>query len=473
MTQRSISELVEGYARTDARKPALTVDDETVSFAELHARSLRAASALLRAGVEYGATVPIQLPNSIDHVAISLGAWRIGAAPLPLAPGTPPAERAAILEVAGTNLVIDESFSYTDSRPCAAQARVSSVVRVLATGGSSGIPKLIADQRAAVVDVESDRFGWLLGPTLLLPGPLFHSGPSNHLFEGLARGRQVVLTRRFDALQTLRDIEHFRPHFVLLVPTMMHRIMRIVTAAPAVFDVSSVKRMWHTGAYCSPELKEQWINWLGADAIWEVFGGTEGVSSTRISGTEWLEHRGSVGRPWAGEIAILDGQGRRLPVGRLGEIFMRRPDGTSDSSKYVGNPAGRRIIDGWESFGDMGYLDELGYLYLADRRIDMIVTGGENVYPAEVEAAIESHPSVVDCAVFGAPDQDLGERVCAVICIDSSTDEASIREHVAARLVRYKVPRQVIFTNEIVRNEAGKVRRSALRALVTAKKDRE
>jgi bile acid-coenzyme A ligase len=182
-----------------------------------------------------------------------------------------------------------------------------------------------------------------------------------------------------------------------------------------------------------------------------------------ISGPEWLAHPGSVGRPTHGRrIRILDAEGRECPTGTLGEVFMMPPGGPGSTYRYVGAEA-TATGDGWESLGDLGWLDEEGYLYLADRKTDMILSGGANVYPAEVEAALEAHPAVRSSAVIGLPDGDLGQRIHALVDALRPVGEQELREHLARLLVRYKIPRSFEFVSEPLRDDAGKVRRSALR----------
>jgi bile acid-coenzyme A ligase len=213
---------------------------------------------------------------------------------------------------------------------------------------------------------------------------------------------------------------------------------------------------------CPPWLKETWINWLGGEKIFELYAGTEAQSVTVVRGDDWLVHRGTVGRPITGEMRIQDPETFEvLPPGIVGEVFMRPPEGRK-TYEYVGAEP-RTSPDGWESLGDMGYMDEDGYLYLADRRSDMILSGGANIYPAEIEAAIDEHPSVVSCAAIGLPDDDLGSRIHAVIQVSEPITANEMSDFLAERLVRYKVPRTFEFVDHVVRDDAGKVRRIALR----------
>ena len=251
--------------------------------------------------------------------------------------------------------------------------------------------------------------------------------------------------------------------WVSFVPTMLLRIWRLPEAERTRYDVSSLVRVVSSGAPCPAWLMRELIGWLGADRVFEAYGGTERIGGTLISGREWLAHPGSVGRPTGGrQIRILDEQGRELPPGEIGEVFMMPPGGRGSTYRYIGADA-RATSDGWETLGDLGYVDADGFLYLVDRRTDLIVTGGANVYPAEVEAALEAHPRVRSCAVIGLPDPDLGQRVHAIVEAEPPLGDAELREHLAQHLARGKHPRSFEYVDTPLRDEAGKVRRSALR----------
>jgi bile acid-coenzyme A ligase len=221
--------------------------------------------------------------------------------------------------------------------------------------------------------------------------------------------------------------------------------------------------VWHLAEPCPPWLKQVWIDWLGPERILELYGGTEAQAATVITGTEWLEHRGSVGRATGGDIIICDPDGNELPPDTEGEVWLRSSRATP-TYRYVGAEA-RTRDGGWESLGDNGWLDADGFLYLGDRVADMILTGGANVYPAEVEAALLEHPVVRTCAVIGLPDDDKGNRINAIVDTDGgAVGEAELRAFVAERLVAYKLPRTYEFVASPLRDEAGKVRRGELRA---------
>jgi bile acid-coenzyme A ligase len=249
---------------------------------------------------------------------------------------------------------------------------------------------------------------------------------------------------------------------------MMLRIWRLPEAERSARDLSSLEFVMTGGAPCPPWLMRAWIDWLGPDVMHEAFGPSERIGGTFITGREWLAHPGSVGKPiGAGRIRILDPEtGRDLPPGRMGEIYMMPEGGRGSTYRYVGAEA-RATSDGWESVGDMGALDAEGYLYLGDRRTDMILCGGRNVYPAEVEAAVEAHAAVRSCAVIGLPDEDLGQRIHAIVESDhdgaDADFEAALRAHLAQLLVPYKIPRSFELVSQPLRDDAGKLRRSALR----------
>jgi bile acid-coenzyme A ligase len=268
---------------------------------------------------------------------------------------------------------------------------------------------------------------------------------------------------RFDALTALLLIERHRVDWMYAVPTMMHRIWRLPEAERTRFDLSSLRVVFHMAAPCPVWLKEAWIGWLGGERILELYGGTEAQSITFISGDEWLQHRGSVGRPLFGEMKILGADGHELPPGQVGEIWMRRGEDAPPSYRYVGATA-RSRPGNWESLGDMGSKDEEGYIYLSDRETDMILVGGSNVYPAEVEAALDEHPRVASSCVIGLPDEEYGNAVHAIVQASAPLTAAEMEAFLAARLVTYKRPRTYEFVATPLRGDDGKVRRTALRA---------
>jgi bile acid-coenzyme A ligase len=298
------------------------------------------------------------------------------------------------------------------------------------------------------------------GATFLCTGPLYHNGPFLFSMTALLQGGHIVVMDRFDAAASLELVERYRITYMYLVPTMMSRILRLPDEERLGRDVSSLRTAYHLAAPCPPHVKQAWIDWVGPEVVVELYAGTEGQAVTVIDGNEWLAHPGSVGRVVMGEMRVFGPAGDQLPPGAVGEIWMRPPDDRS-TYRYVGAVA--RARDGWESLGDMGWFDEDGYLYLADRATDMILVGGANVYPAEVEAALEEHPAVLGACVIGLPDEDYGNVVHAIIEVGGDVSDEELRSHLAARLVSYKLPRTFERAPEPLRDDAGKMRRSALR----------
>lgn len=454
-----------------------------VSRRELDLRSNRLARAYEALGVKQGDFVTVALPNGIEFYLACAAAWKLGATPQPVSAKLPAVERRAIVELAKPALVVGASAegvagiaelpaSYEPSAALSDEPlpdRVAPSWKAPTSGGSTGRPKIIVATHPGVWDPDSD--GARL--TQLVPGPLYHNAPFVFSMRSLFTGGVIVLMTRFDAEHALQLIERYKVQDVVLVPTMMHRIMRLPRETRLRYDVSSLFRILHMAAPCPPWLKEAFIEWLGPERVWELYAGTESQAFTMISGTEWLAHRGSVGQAKAGsQIRILDAEGQDVPVGTVGEVFMRPLRGPGSTYRYIGAKA--KAFGEWESLGDMGYLDAEGYLYLADRQTDMVISGGANVYPAEVEAALDAHPLIRSSAVIGLPDDDLGQKVHAILDVADhditlETLLETLRPHLEEQLARYKIPRTFELTREPIRDDAGKVRRSALRAARVAR----
>jgi bile acid-coenzyme A ligase len=408
----------------------------------------------------------------------------LGAVPQPVSYRLPPAELEALIEVADPAAVVglsptligaaaggrawltaDDLHSDHPADDSPLPPEISPTWKAMTSGGSTGRPKLIVTTTPGVVELVAAG-GPLLRigerETFLCTGPLYHNGPFLFSMTALLRGGHIVVMERFDASRSLELVERYGVTYLYLVPTMMSRILRLPEEERLGRDMSSVRTVYHLAAPCPPQVKHAWIDWLGADVIAELYAGTEGQSATVITGSEWLAHPGSVGRVLMGEMRVTGPDGEDLPPGAVGEIWMR-PDKDRTTYRYVGAHA--RARDGWESLGDMGWFDEDGYLYLADRQTDMILVGGANVYPAEVEAALDEHPAVLSSCVIGLPDEDYGSVVHAIVEIAPGvtvTDD-ELRTHVSDRLVTYKQPRTFERASEPLRDDAGKVRRSALR----------
>jgi bile acid-coenzyme A ligase len=477
MTTMSYGAALRLHATRAPDRIALVCGDRTLSFAELDRASTRLARAYAERGVVEGSFVTIALPNGVEFVLACFAIWKLGAVPQPVSWKLPEKERNAILAEAKPALVVGVDPGAAAGAPSvptgfAPEAhhrgdplpdRTSPSRQALASGGSTGRPKLIVDALPAECDPTQPFYGNEPGSIVLVPGPLYHAAGFLNTSITLVIGGTVVLLPRFDPEQVLEAIERYRVQWVSFVPTMLLRIWRLPEAVRQRYDVSSLVRVVSSGAPCPAWLMRELIGWFGADRVFEAYGGTERIGGTLISGREWLAHPGSVGQPTGGrKIRILDERGRELPPGEIGEVFMMPPGGRGSTYRYIGADA-RATSDGWETLGDLGYLDADGFLYLVDRRTDMIVTGGANVYPAEVEAALEAHPRVRSCAVIGLPDSDLGQRVHAIVEAEPPLGDAELREHLALYLARGKHPKSFEYVDAPLRDEAGKVRRSALR----------
>jgi bile acid-coenzyme A ligase len=464
------------FADEDPDSPAVTDDDRTVTRRELDELAERTAQAFAASGVSTGDIVTIALRNSVEFLAATIACWKLGATPQPVSWRLPRRELDAIVELADPKVVLGCTPGTYAGRVCLAsdwkppkptgQPRLTDAIsdpwKAMTSGGSTGRPKLILATSPGLIDTdEPARLGMTKDGCTLVPGPLYHNGPFVWATWSLLAGRHVVLLGRFDATTTLQQVERHRVDMVYMVPTMMLRIWRLPEAERVSYDVSSLEVVWHMGAPCPAWLKHCWIDWLGAERIWELYAGTEGQAATVIRGDEWLAHEGSVGRMSAGEVCIIGPEGERLAPNEVGEIYLRSASPTP-VYRYVGAIA-RTLGEGWESLGDMGWVDEQGYVFITDRRDDMVLVGGANVYPAEIEAALEEHPQVRSCAVVGIPDEDAGNRLHAIVEVEEDTTPDELLLHLSDRLVSYKLPRTFEFVAEPVRDDAGKVRRSALR----------
>jgi len=454
------------HAAADPDRAAVTDDTRTVTRAELDRLANATARALADLGVGAGDRVTIALPNSVEFVATAMACWCLGATPQPVSARLPERELDAITELAESRVVVREPVAVAGFDDGPLPDAVSASWKAMTSGGSTGRPKLIEAAQSAEIDPEArPSLLMRLDGTHLMPGPLYHNGPFVWTTTALLAGNHVVLGGRFDAERTLALVDRYRPDSMYVVPTMMSRISKLPREVRDRYDVSSLRVVWHLAAPCPPWLKEEWIEWLGAEVIWELYAGTEAQAATVINGREWLEHRGSVGRVDPDLFRVVRDDGTDAAPGEVGEVYMRASaDGTVRTYRYVGAEA-RTLPGGWESLGDMGAIDADGYLTLSDRQTDMILTGGSNVYPAEVEAAIDEHPAVRSSAVIGLPDDDLGNRIHAIVhtADGAPLPDADLRSHLAERLVSYKIPRTFEFTGEPLRDDAGKVRRSALR----------
>jgi long-chain acyl-CoA synthetase len=297
----------------------------------------------------------------------------------------------------------------------------------------------------------------------LVAGPLYHTGPASYAQLHLLVGATVVLMKRFDAGEALRLIERYRVTSSFMVPTHLSRILQLDESERARRDLASVRLILHSAAPCPPHVKRGIMRVFPPGVVTEFYGASES-GFTRITAEEWLEKPGSVGRPWPGhEIRVFDEEGRTCGPGEIGLIYVRGPN---MEFRYRGAEEKSRgaFRDGFFTAGDLGWLDEDGYLYIADRRTDLILSGGANVYPAEVESVLLAHPKVADAAVVGVPDDDMGKSVLAIVELRPG-ESATVEELITfarGELAHYKCPRRVEFVAELPREPQGKVKKHVL-----------
>ncbi len=479
-------------------EPAVTCDGCTLTRGELDRSTNRLARAYAARGVSVGDYVTMVLPNSIEWIQAAVACWKLGAVPQPLSARLPDAELAGLLELRPPTLLVGRegdrllgaagrSGSPTEwprhpeitSVPAgftpdpelsdeALPEAVSPVWKAMGSGGSTGRPKLIESGGDSRIPAAIGYpLGAQEGDTTLVPVPLSHNTGFTTATIALLMRHHLVLMSRFEPEKFLRLISDHGVTFLTTVPTIMQRALPVYHADPDAYDLSSLRRFWHLGAPCPPAIKQAWIDLLGPEKVWELYGGTELQALTFISGDQWLAHRGSVGIVVAGEMKVLDDDGNRCPPGEVGEIYMRPSPGSAPTYRYVGASAKSR--DGWDSLGDLGYFDADGFLYISDRRVDMFTVGGRNVYPAEIESALAEHPDVLSCLVVGVPHEDLGQVPYALVQSGSALDGQTVQAFLRDRIAGYKVPGTVEFVDTPLRDDAGKARRSAVRAEIMAR----
>jgi long-chain acyl-CoA synthetase len=491
-----------------------------VTLAGVEARAARGASALRAAGIGEDDSVALLLRNDFPFFEATVAAGRLGAYATPINWHFTAAEAGYIMRDSGAKALVAHTDLYGPVAaavpPGVAVFLVSTPEELRAaygledpqldyngheafwenavttqpplpdpprpprlstiyTSGTTGNPKGV--QRAAptpeqLVALDAlRRTWWGLSPdepaVVLMNGPMYHSAPNNYALTAFRAGADIVLESRFDAEELLALIETHRITHMHIVPTMFVRLLRLPPATRARYDLSSLRHVVHGAAPCAPSVKAEMLAWWGP-VIYEYYGSTEFGVATHLAPEEALRKPGSVGRPLPGvRIAIVDDARRPVPAGEVGEIFVGSeslPDFT-----YRGRPESRREIDldGLVTCGDVGRFDDEGYLFLADRKRDMVISGGVNIYPAEIEAALIGHVAVKDCAVFGIPDEEFGEALHAcVLPVDPAAgiDVAELRAYLAGRLARYKIPKHFELVAELPREDSGKLFKRKLRA---------
>jgi long-chain acyl-CoA synthetase len=494
-------------------KPAVIMHPSgiVVTFGELEARANQLAHYFRAAGLVEGDAVAILMENG-EHVhAVMWGARRAGLYYVPINTHLTAAEVAYIVDNSSAKAIVGSAGLRDILAGLAAELPdgLPPVRLLVDAAGASGdldgwqhYPQCVADQPTTPIDdeIEGDLLQYSSGTTgrpkgikrelphlppsevpglmaalvgfwmhpdavYLSPAPLYHTAPSVWSMQTQAGGITTVVLEKFDPQGALDAIQKHRVTHGQFVPVMFTRMLKLPAAVRDSYDVSSLERVMHAAAPCPVEIKKQMIDWWGP-IVDEYYASSEAIGSTLILAEDWLTHPGSVGKSMMTPLHILDEDGNELPPGQAGEIYF---EGGADF-EYLNDPAktaSSRDAHGWKTVGDIGYLDEDGYLYLTDRRHHMIISGGVNIYPQEAENMLVTHPKVMDAAVFGVPDDDMGQRVKGVV---QTVDQADATDEFAEellgwlreRLAHYKCPRSISFEAQLPRTDTGKLYKQGL-----------
>ncbi|MFG2492067.1 AMP-binding protein [Streptomyces caniferus] len=510
-----------------AGAPAIRCAGHERDYPSFLDRAARIATGLRAAGVAPGDRIAVVMRNEPAHLEITAGAALLGASAVPVnwhfrhddlrhvltdsgskvvfvhsdmrdavtavlpdgvriievavPAGVAAACGIAVPPVAGDHPLLDpwlESHAPLE-RPAAERPPT-----VIYSSGTTGLPKgvlrepVTPDQLEEGVRLFLERFAVAPGGRTLIPAPLYHASPGQHAVLALAAGLDITLMPRFDAEEFLRLIAAHRIEQVQVVPTMFVRLLRLPKDVRERYDLSSLTSVVHAAAPCPPHIKHAMIDWLGP-VLREYYGGSETGAVTWCDSAEWLAHPGTVGRATGTcDVAVLGPDKKPLPPGATGDIYLKPGDGWPRFT-YLGDPDRRAAMEaptlpGYVTIGDIGHLDTDGYLYLSDRRNDMVISGGVNIYPAEIEGCLLALDGVRDVAVFGIPHEEFGEVLAAHLQTEPGVllSAEEVRTHVAGRLAGYKVPRAVVFEELLPRDDSGKLFKRQLRDPYWAEHDR-
>lgn len=476
-------------AAAEPERLAVVFEERRVTFAELDRLANAWGNVLARYVGHPGERVAVALGNGVDVLAAWHGVARLGGLVVPVNTRLTAAEAAylvadsgaralvhdgaeAALEVAATTGVTAvgleaaaEALASADSPPRPEYVETP-VMTMTYTSGTTGRPKGIMRPPPPAATVAPPNpfaafWGFRPDDVHLMCGPVYHTAPSAYALMHLVEGATVVVMARWDATEALRLVERERVTTSQMVPA---QFIRILEADWRAYDLTSVRKILHAAAPCPVPVKRRIMEVFPPDVLWEYYGASEGMASV-VSPEEWLAKPGTVGRPFPGlSIRILDESGEDLPAGEVGAVFI---SSFGPGFQYHNAPDKTRSAwrDGYFTVGDLGWLDDDGYLFLADRRTDLILSGGVNIYPAEVETALLEDTDVVDAAVFGLPDERMGQKVHAVVELrpGAPRDVESLRLRLARNLADFKLPRTIEFVDELPREPNGKVLKARLR----------
>lgn len=484
------------HARLTPGKPALVLGDRVVTYADFDERTTRLAHALEARGIAAGDRVAIMLPNSVEFFEVWAAATKLQAPVVLVNWHLKRDELTYILGDSGAKLLVAHADLLEFAEPAAQSTGCGLLVvgrgdayegavaagaatpslelvtlqsPIFYTSGTTGRPKgvihgQVDPERASQATLgQVQLWGWTADDVYILTGPAYHAGPGGWAMAALAVGATTVILESFDAREWFRLVSEHGVTCTFAVPSHFIRMLEVPAEARARYDLSSLRLIVHAGAPCPVPVKYRIIEALAPCEIAELYGMSEG-GATRISMAEWLERPGSVGTPWPGvEVRILDELGEELPTGEAGLIYVRPPGDT----RFHYHDDDEKTAGAWRddafTVGDVGYLDADGYLYLTDRASDMVIRGGVNIYPREIEDVLYTHPAVVDCAVFGIPHERLGEQLVAVVEAREPVTAEELDAFCRERLADFKVPARFEIVDELPRQPNGKVLKRVLR----------
>jgi long-chain acyl-CoA synthetase len=471
---------------------------------EVGLRAARICAGLKAMGITGGDNVAIVLANSVEFLEVTAGIALAGANPVPVnwhgkadeigyllsnsgskaafvhsdfvAAVQQTGTALPLVLVQGTAPVQDDTAEYetwlAGHDPHGGPVAPTTGLGMIYTSGTTGKPKGIVRESVSpdilmqMVMSTMHRMGVGPGVATIIPAPLYHTAPNTMAVLAMKLGMDITLLDRFDAEEFLAAVERHRVQQVQMVPTMFTRLLRLPEAVRNRYDVSSLRSVVHSAAPCPSHIKLKMIDWFGP-IVSEYYGGSETGPVVWCTSEEWLAHPGTVGMPADGaQVRIVTPEDEEAPVGEVGVIYIKSADYWPGFT-YHGDDKKRREmeLDGFVTVGDMGRLDAEGYLYLTDRANDMVISGGVNIYPAEIESVLYQMPAVRDCAVFGIPDEEYGESLAAHIEVgdDSMLTEDDVRAFVRTKLAGFKVPKLVVFDDDLPREDSGKLFKRRIR----------
>lgn len=452
--------------------------EQSLPFALLETRANQLARTLQEHGVGPDDVVALALPTCPEHILVTLAIWKLGATLLPLRFDQPQWEIDRLLALAEPRVLVSDEHTalcpVLDRRDIASSEansaaplpdRISEIANLGASSGSTGTPKLIVTPSRGVV-ADDPSHAELMGGSrraILVTSPLYHVNGFSFAAPAVLEGDKAIVMEKFDAAQAVELIERHHVTFSVMVPTMLQRIARLPRLRPE--QLASLERVVYGGAKIPEWVVDRWIELIEPDRFVFAYGSTERLGLVTMTGEDWRDHRGATGRPIDAEVSIRDENGDPVPTGRVGTIYMKPLDPNRRVFEYMGVPTPTPTDDGFHTIGDLGSVDEEGFLYVADRRNDLIISGGANVFPAEVEAALSEHPAVVDQVVVPVPDDEWGHRVHAIVQLDDTAPEPTaedLRAWCKERLAAYKAPKTVEIVDRLPRTDAGKLNRTRL-----------